>query len=58
MFDHPTIVGYPTYCMRAATVSLPRIRLGQKALSNGKDVLDFKLQPGQSDQPSATRSSS
>jgi hypothetical protein len=48
MFDHPTNVGYPTYWHARGYGLFAANPLGQKALSNGKDVLDFKLQPGQS----------
>jgi hypothetical protein len=48
MFDHPSNVGYPTYWHARGYGLFAANPLGQKALSNGKDVLDFKLQPGQS----------
>jgi hypothetical protein len=48
MFDHPKNVGYPTYWHARGYGLFAANPLGQKALSDGKDVLDFKLQAGQS----------
>jgi len=48
IFDHPSNVGYPTY-WHARTYGLFAANpLGQAVFSNGKDVLDFKLDAGAS----------
>jgi hypothetical protein len=48
MFDHPKNVGYPTYWHARGYGLFAANPLGQKAMSNGKDELNFKLAPGQS----------
>jgi hypothetical protein len=48
MFDHPNNVGYPTYWHARGYGLFAANPLGQKAMSNGKEELNFKLQPGQS----------
>ena len=46
ILDHPSNVGYPTY-WHARTYGLFAANpLGQAVFSNGKEVLDFKLEPG------------
>ena len=45
MLDHPKNVGYPTYWHARGYGLFAANPLGQAALSNGKDKLDFKLQP-------------
>ena len=48
IFDHPSNVGYPTY-WHARTYGLFAANpLGQAVFSNGKEVLDFKLDAGAS----------
>ena len=48
ILDHPSNVGYPTY-WHARTYGLFAANpLGQKVFSNGKEVLDFKLEAGES----------
>jgi len=48
IMDHPSNVGYPTY-WHARTYGLFSANpLGQAAFSEGKDVLDFKLEPNAS----------
>ena len=48
IMDHPSNVGYPTY-WHARTYGLFSANpLGQKAFSNGKDVLNFELGPNES----------
>ncbi|TDQ19511.1 methane monooxygenase PmoA-like [Algoriphagus boseongensis] len=46
--DHPSNPGYPTYWHARGYGLFSANPLGQKELSGGKDVLDFKLQPGES----------
>ncbi len=48
MFDHPRNPGYPTYWHARGYGLFAANPLGQKALSGGKEELNFKLQPGQS----------
>jgi hypothetical protein len=48
MLDHPKNVGYPTYWHARGYGLFAANPLGQKALSNGKETLNFKLAPGQS----------
>lgn len=48
ILDHPKNVGYPTYWHARGYGLFAANPLGQKALSNGKDVLDFKLPAGKS----------
>jgi methane monooxygenase PmoA-like len=45
MLDHPKNVGYPTYWHARGYGLFAANPLGQAALSNGKDKLDFKLEP-------------
>lgn len=48
MMDHPSNVGYPTY-WHARTYGLFSANpLGQKIFSDGKEELNFKLDPGES----------
>jgi hypothetical protein len=47
IFDHPRNPGYPTYWHARGYGLFAANPLGQKALSNGKDVLNFALEPGQ-----------
>ncbi len=48
IFDHPSNVGYPTY-WHARTYGLFAANpLGQKVFSDGKEVLDFQLEPNKS----------
>ena len=46
--DHPKNPGYPTYWHARDYGLFAANPLGQKIFSNGKEVLDFKLAPGQS----------
>ena len=45
MLDHPRNVGYPTYWHARGYGLFAANPLGQAALSNGKDTLNFTLQP-------------
>lgn len=48
ILDHPKNVGYPTYWHARGYGLFAANTLGQKELSKGKDVLDFKLPAGKS----------
>jgi Methane oxygenase PmoA len=48
IFDHPQNPGYPTYWHARGYGLFAANPLGQKALSDGKDVLNFALEPRQS----------
>jgi hypothetical protein len=48
MLDHPENPGYPTYWHARGYGLFAANTLGQKALSNGKDELNFSLQKGKS----------
>ncbi len=48
IIDHPSNPGYPTYWHARGYGLFAANPLGQKALSDGKDVLDFKLEEGAS----------
>lgn len=48
MFDHPANVGYPAYWHARGYGLLAVNPLGRKVFSNGKEELNFSLQPGQS----------
>jgi hypothetical protein len=48
MLDHPGNVGFPTYWHARGYGLFAANPLGQKALSNGKETLNFKLEAGQS----------
>ncbi|WP_245579271.1 DUF6807 domain-containing protein [Algoriphagus mannitolivorans] len=48
ILDHQANPGYPTYWHARGYGLFSANPLGQKELSGGKDVLDFKLQPGES----------
>lgn len=48
IYDHPENVGYPTYWHARGYGLFAANTLGQKALSKGKNELNFKLAPGQS----------
>ena len=48
ILDHPRNVGFPTYWHARGYGLFAANPLGQKALSNGADELNFKLAPGQS----------
>ncbi len=48
ILDHPKNVGYPTYWHARGYGLFAANPLGQEALSNGKDVLDYKLPAGKS----------
>jgi hypothetical protein len=48
MMDHPKNVGHPTYWHARGYGLFAANNLGQKALSNGKEELNFKLMPGKS----------
>jgi hypothetical protein len=48
ILDRPGTPGYPTYWHARGYGLFAANPLGQKALSNGKDVLDFALEPKQS----------
>jgi Methane oxygenase PmoA len=48
MFDHPSNVGYPAYWHARGYGLLSVNPLGRKIFSNGKEELNFSLQPGQS----------
>ena len=58
ILDHPKNPGYPTYWHARGYGLFAANPLGQKALSNGKDVLNFTLEPPARPPPSATASSS
>jgi hypothetical protein len=47
ILDHPSNVGYPTYWHARGYGLFAANPLGQKELSKGKDVLDYKLPAGQ-----------
>jgi len=48
MFDHPSNVGYPAYWHARGYGLFSVNPLGRKIFSNGKEELNFSLQPGQS----------
>jgi hypothetical protein len=48
MLDHPKNVGFPTYWHARGYGLFAANNLGQKVLSNGKDVLNYKLEAGKS----------
>lgn len=48
ILDHPDNVGYPTYWHARGYGLFAANPLGQEAMSNGKEALNFKLGPGQS----------
>ncbi len=48
IMDHPDNVGFPTYWHARGYGLFAANPLGQKALSDGKDELDFKLKDGES----------
>lgn len=48
ILDHPANVGYPTYWHARGYGLFAANPLGQKELSKGAEVLDFKLPPGKS----------
>ena len=48
ILDHPENVGYPTYWHARGYGLFAANTLGQKALSKGKEELNFKLAPGES----------
>ncbi len=48
MLDNPQNVGFPTYWHARGYGLFAANPLGQKALSNGKEELNFKLSPGKS----------
>jgi len=48
IIDHPKNVGYPSYWHARGYGLFAVNPLGQKAFSNGKDVLNFKLKKGES----------
>ena len=48
MFDHPSNVGYPAYWHARGYGLFSVNPLGRKVFSNGKEELNFTLQPGQS----------
>jgi hypothetical protein len=48
ILDYPQNVGYPTYWHARGYGLFAANPLGQKALSNGKEELNFKLAPGKS----------
>lgn len=48
MLDHPQNVGFPTYWHARGYGLFAANPLGQKALSDGKEELNYKLAPGQS----------
>jgi phage/plasmid primase-like uncharacterized protein len=50
MLDHPKNPGFPTYWHARPWGLMAANPLGQKALSKGKDTLDFALPAGQSAQ--------
>lgn len=48
IFDHPDNVGYPTYWHARGYGLFAANPLGWKTFTNGKEVLNFTLQPGES----------
>ncbi|GAA5220427.1 DUF6807 domain-containing protein [Membranihabitans marinus] len=48
VMDHPTNVGYPTYWHARGYGLFAANPLGQKAMSGGKEELNYSLDPGQS----------
>jgi hypothetical protein len=48
MFDHPSNIGYPAYWHARGYGLFSVNPLGRKIFSNGKEELNFTLQPGQS----------
>ncbi|MFT4094989.1 MAG: PmoA family protein [Niabella sp.] len=48
MFDHPNNIGYPTYWHARGYGLFALNPLGRKVFSNGKEALNFTLQPHQS----------
>ena len=48
ILDHPKNVGYPTYWHARGYGLFAANPLGQAALSNGKETLNFRLAPGES----------
>jgi hypothetical protein len=48
ILDHPRNVGFPTYWHARGYGLFAANPLGQKVLSNGKEELNFRLEPGQS----------
>jgi Methane oxygenase PmoA len=48
IFDHPSNPGYPTYWHARGYGLFAANPLGQKALSNGKDTLNFAIDPNKS----------
>jgi hypothetical protein len=48
MLDHPQNVGFPTYWHARGYGLFAANPLGQKVFSNGKEELNFRLEPGQS----------
>ena len=48
IIDHPSNPGFPTYWHARGYGLFAANPLGQKALSNGKDELNFKIAPGKS----------
>jgi hypothetical protein len=48
LFDHPSNTGYPTYWHARGYGLFALNPLGRKVFSNGKEELNFTLQPGQS----------
>ena len=48
ILDHPRNAGFPTYWHARGYGLFAANPLGQKALSNGKDELNLRLEPGQS----------
>ena len=48
LLDNPQNVGYPTYWHARGYGLYAANPLGQKAMSNGKEELDYKLSPGKS----------
>ena len=48
MFDHPANIGYPTYWHARGYGLFAANPLGRKIFSNGKEELNFSLQPHQS----------
>lgn len=48
IFDHPRNTGYPTYWHARGYGLFAANPLGRKIFSNGKDVLNYSLQPGKS----------
>jgi hypothetical protein len=48
ILDHPKNPGFPTYWHARGYGLFAANPLGQKVLSNGKEELNFSLEPGQS----------